>query len=192
MKQVGLVGYPVAHSFSPRMQQAAFDALGIEACYTLWETQPDKLTERMASLRSPDVFGANVTMPYKENVLTLVDECDQMVVRIGAINTIVNRNGRLFGYNTDAPGFVRALNEFDAYPFDCHGKRVLILGTGGAARAAAVGLLENGVAEVLLLGRSVEHLDNLLHHLGMLSTDMHGTTHIVGTLFGDPAASEFL
>jgi shikimate dehydrogenase len=192
VKQVGLIGYPVAHSFSPRMQQAAFDALGIEACYTLWEAQPDKLTARIASLRSPDVFGANVTIPYKESVVSLVDECDQAVVRIGALNTIVNRNDRLFGYNTDAPGFIRALNEFDAYPFDCHGKRVLILGTGGAARAAAVGLLENKVAEVMLLGRTGKHLANILHHLGMLSTDMHGTTHIVGTLFGDPAASEFL
>jgi shikimate dehydrogenase len=192
VKQVGLVGYPVAHSFSPRMQQAAFDAFGMEACYALWETQPDKLNERIALLRSPDVFGANVTMPYKENVVSLVDECDQVVVRIGAINTIVNRNGHLFGYNTDAPGFVRALNEFEAYPFDCHGKRVVILGTGGAARAAAVGLLENKVAELMLLGRTGKHLDNILHHLNMLSTKIYGTTHIVGTLFGDPAASEFL
>ena len=192
MKQVGLVGYPVAHSFSPRMQQAAFDALGIEACYALWETQPDKLTERIASLRSLNVFGANVTIPYKQNVVALVDECDPMVVRIGAINTIVNRNGRLFGYNTDAPGFVRALNEFEAYPFDCHGKRVVIMGTGGAARAAAVGLLENGVAEVMLLGRTREHLDNILHHLCMLSSNMYGKTHIAGILFGDPAASGFL
>ncbi len=192
MKQVGLVGYPVAHSFSPRMQQAAFDALGIEACYDLWETQPDRLSERIASLRSPDVFGANVTIPYKENVVSLVDECDPVVVRIGAINTIVNRNGRLFGYNTDAAGFIRALIEFDAYPFDCHGKRVVILGTGGAARAAAVGLLENGVAELMLLGRTGEHLDTILHHLCMLSASMFGTTRIVGTVFGDPAAIGFL
>jgi shikimate dehydrogenase len=192
VKQVGLVGYPVDHSFSPRMQQAAFDALGVQACYALWETQQDRLTERIASLRSPNVFGANVTIPYKENVVSLVDECDPAVVRIGAINTIVNRNGRLFGYNTDAPGFIRALIEFNAHPFDCHGKRVVILGTGGAARAAAVGLLENGVAEVMLLGRTEEHLENMLHHLCMLSSNLYGTTHIVGTLFGDPEASGFL
>jgi len=192
VKQVGLVGNPVAHSLSPRMQQAAFDAFGVEACYALWETQPDSLTERIASLRSPDVFGANITIPYKENVVSLVDEYDSGAARIGAINTIVNHDGRLCGYNTDAPGFIRALIEFDAFPFDCHGKRVVILGTGGAARAAAVGLLENGVAEVMLLGRTGEHLDNILHHLCMLADNMHVTTHIVGTLFGNPEASAFL
>jgi shikimate dehydrogenase len=192
VKQVGLVGYPVAHSLSPRMQKAAFDALGVEACYALWETQPDSLTERIASLRSPDVFGANITIPYKENVVSLVDEYDSGAARIGAINTIVNHDGRLCGYNTDAPGFIRALIEFDAFPFDCHEKRVVILGTGGAARAAAVGLLENGVAEVMLLGRTGVHLDNILHHLCMFSANMHATTKIVGTLFGDPEASGFL
>jgi shikimate dehydrogenase len=192
VKQVGLVGYPVAHSLSPRMQQAAFDALDIEACYALWETQPDRLAERIASLRSPEVLGANVTIPYKEVVVPLVDECDSGAARIGAINTIVNRNGRLFGYNTDAPGFMRALIEFDTYPFDCPGKRVVILGTGGVARAAAVALLENGVGEVMLLGRTKEHLTIMLRHLRTLSVKIHGTAHIVGALFGHPEASGYL
>ena len=110
----------------------------------LWETRPDKLAEKIASLRSPVMLGANVTIPYKEDVVPLVDECDPVAARIEAINTIVNRDGRLFGYNTDAPGFISALIGCKAYPFDCSGKRVLILGTGGAARAAAVGLLEKG------------------------------------------------
>jgi shikimate dehydrogenase len=192
VKQVGLVGYPVAHSLSPRMQQAAFDALNIEAGYVLWETRPDKLVEKIASLRSPTMLGANVTIPYKEDVVPLVDECDPVAARIGAINTIVNRDGRLFGYNTDAPGFIRALIEFDAYPFDCAGKKVVILGTGGAARAAAVALLENGVDEVALLGRTEAHLHNVLRHLDTLSVKIHGTTHIVGMLFGNPEANGFL
>jgi shikimate dehydrogenase len=192
VKQVGLVGYPVAHSLSPQMQQAAFDALGVKAIYTLWETQPDRLAERIGSLRSPEVLGANVTIPYKEDVVPLVDEFDSGAARIGAINTIVNRNGRLFGYNTDAPGFIRALIEFDAYPFDCPGKRVVILGTGGAARAAAVALLENGVGEVMLLGRTEEHLHIMLRHLRTLSVKIHGTAHIVGALFGHPEAKGYL
>jgi len=192
VKQVGLVGYPVTHSLSPRMQQAAFDALNIEAGYVLWETRSDKLAEKIASLRSPSMLGANVTIPYKEDVVPLVDECDPVAARIEAINTIVNRDGRLFGYNTDAPGFIRALIEFDAYPFDCAGKKVVILGTGGAARAAAVALLENGVGEVVLLGRTEAHLHNILRHLRTLSVKIHGTTHIVGMLFGYPEASGFL
>jgi shikimate dehydrogenase len=192
VKQVGLVGYPVAHSLSPQMQQAAFDALGVKAIYALWETQPDRLAERIVSLRSPEVLGANVTIPYKEDVVPLVDEFDSGVARIGAINTIVNRNGRLFGYNTDAPGFIRALIEFDTYPFDCPGKRVVILGTGGAARAAAVALLENGVGEVMLLGRTEEHLNIMLRHLRTLSVKIHGTAHIAGALFGHPEAKGYL
>src|SRR5205814_1665375 len=174
------------------MQQAAFDALHIEANYVLWETPQDELAEKIASLRSSTMLGANVTTPYKEDVVQLVDECDPFAARIGAINTIVNRGGRLFGYNTDAPGFVTALIECDAYTFDCAGKKVVILGTGGAARAAAVGLLEKGVGEVVLLGRTEAHLQNLLSHLYTLSAKFHKSTHIKGALFSDPAITKFL
>jgi shikimate dehydrogenase len=192
VKQVGLVGYPVSHSLSPIMQQAAFDALSIEANYVLWETPQDQLAEKIASLRSSAVLGANVTIPYKEKVVQFVDECDPFAARIGAINTIVNRGGRLFGYNTDAPGFITALIEFDAQPFDCAGKTVVILGTGGAARAAVMGLLEKGVGEVVLLGRTEAHLQNILHHLSTLLVKFHKTTRIHGALFGYPEVSEFL
>ncbi len=165
MKQVGLIGYPVSHSLSPQMQQAAFDALGIEARYVLWETQPGTLAQRIASLRSPGVLGANVTIPYKEDVVSLLDEYDAAAVKIGAVNTIVNRDGRLVGYNTDAAGFIRALTDFTGCAFDCHGKKAVILGTGGAARAAAVALLENGVGELALLGRTHGRVDALVNHL---------------------------
>ena len=190
MKHLGLIGYPVAHSLSPGMHRAAFDALGIEAHYALWETQPERLAKRIASLRFAEMWGANVTIPYKEHVVSLVDECDPLAARIGAVNTIVNRGGCLMGYNTDAPGFTWALAEFAA--FDCPGKRVVILGTGGAARAAAVGLLENGVGEVILLGRNEKHIYNLLHHLRTLTVQIHGTTRIYGALLGSPEASTFL
>ena len=170
MKQVGLIGYPVSHSLSPQMQQAAFDALGIEARYVLWETQPGTLAQRVASLRSPEMLGANVTIPYKEDVVPLLDEYDPVTVKIGAVNTIVNRGGRLVGYNTDAAGFIRALADFTGRAFDCHGKKVVILGTGGAARAAAVALLENGVGELALLGRTQRRVDALVNQLRALDS----------------------
>ena len=192
MKQVGLVGYPVSHSLSPIMQQAAFDVLHLEARYVLWETPQDQLAEKIASLRSHAVLGANVTIPYKEKVVQLVDECDPFAARIGAINTIVNRAGRLFGYNTDAPGFIKALTEYDAYPFHCAGKKVVILGTGGAARAVAVGLIERGVGQVVLLGRTESHLQNMLRRLSILCVKNHSTTHIKGALFDYPEVTEFL
>ena len=190
MKQVGLIGDPVSHSLSPLMQQAAFDEFHIEANYVLWETHRDQLTDKIASLRSPAILGANVTIPYKEDVMPLVDVCDPYAARIGAINTIVNRGGRLFGYNTDAPGFIMALIECIA--FHCVGKKVVILGTGGAARAAAVGLLEKEVGEVVLLGRNESHLQNLLRHLYSVSVKYHKTTHIKGVLFGDSEVTESL
>src|SRR2546421_5886025 len=91
--RVGLIGNPVAHSYSPRFHQAAFDALGIPARYELWQTPANELVARVASLRSPGYLGANVTIPYKGAVLPLVDVVDPLAARIEAVNTIVNRNG---------------------------------------------------------------------------------------------------
>jgi shikimate dehydrogenase len=192
LKSVGLIGYPVSHSLSPLMQQAAFDAMNVEAEYVLWETRQDHLAGKIASLRSPAILGANVTIPYKEEVLQWIDECDSLVTRIGAINTIVNRDSRLIGYNTDAPGFISTLCEAGPYPFDCDGKKVVILGTGGAARAACVGLLEKGVGEVVLLGRNEAQLQKILRHLNTLAVKIHSTSHVVGALFSDSDVTEFL
>lgn len=192
MKQVGLIGYPVSHSLSPLMQQAAFDALHVEANYVLWETPQEQLVDKIASLRSSTMLGANVTIPYKEAVLPLVDECNPFAARIGAVNTIVNRGGRLFGYNTDAQGFITALLEFDGYPFECSRKKAVIIGTGGAARAAATGLLENDVSEIILLGRTESHLQNILHHVNAVSVQYYQNISIKGALLGDPQVSEFL
>ncbi len=189
MKQVGLIGYPVSHSLSPQMQQAAFDALGIEARYVLWETQPGTLAQRIASLRSPGVLGANVTIPYKEDVVSLLDEYDAAAVKIGAVNTIVNRDGRLVGYNTDAAGFIRALTDFTGCAFDCHGKKAVILGTGGAARAAAVALLENGVGKLALLGRTYGRVDALVNHLRAMDS---GNKRVSGASLGGAEANRFL
>ena len=189
MKQVGLIGYPVSHSLSPQMQQAAFDALGIEARYVLWETQPGTLAQRIASLRSPGVLGANVTIPYKEDVVSLLDEYDAAAIKIGAVNTIVNRDGRLVGYNTDAAGFIRALTDFTGCAFDCHGKKAVILGTGGAARAAAVALLENGVGELALLGRTHRRVDALVNHLRAMDS---GNKRVSGASLGGAEANRFL
>jgi shikimate dehydrogenase len=190
VKQVGLIGYPVSHSLSPLMQQVAFDELHFEANYVLWETPQDQLAEKIASLRSSAILGANVSIPYKEDVVQLVDECDPYATRIGAINTIVNRGGRLFGYNTDASGFIMALIEFNA--FQCVGEKVVILGTGGAARAAAVGLLEKGVGEMVLLGRTEARLQNIQRHLSIISVELDNTTLIKGALFSDPSITRFL
>lgn len=176
MKYAGLIGYPVAHSLSPRMHNAAFDSLGVNARYLLWETPADDLEKRVQSLRTPEMFGANVTIPYKETVLRWLDELDPRAARIGAVNTIVNRRGRLVGYNTDAPGFLRALQERTGPAFDLREKQVILLGNGGAARGAAIALLDSHVSALTILGRDHEHIEMLLAHLRQYNegSQLHG------------------
>ena len=187
MQHVGLIGFPVAHSLSPRMQQAAFDACGIAAHYALWETAPADLPARIAGLRAPEMLGANVTIPHKTAALALIDDCDPLAASVGAINTIVNRAGRLIGYNTDVGGMMQALAANREHPFQSQGKRAVLLGTGGAARAAAFGLLEGDVAELMVLGRNEAHLHSFVAQLG----EAHQTA-LSGALLESAAANQFL
>jgi shikimate dehydrogenase len=150
MSQVWLIGRPVAHSLSPAMHNAAFAKLGLPHRYELKETTDDQLAATLDRIRrDDDVLGANVTIPFKESVLRLLDEVEDTARRIGAVNTIVSRGGRLIGHNTDKYGFEKALEmQPPRAPwhsgFPLTGDRVLILGAGGAARACALALLERG------------------------------------------------
>jgi shikimate dehydrogenase len=163
VRHAGIIGYPLRHSVSPAMQQAAFDALGIAARYERWETPPERLAERVAGLRAADVLGANVTVPHKEAVLSLLDELEPAAGRIGAINTIVNAGGRLTGHNTDTIGFLRALREDGR--FDPKGCRALLLGAGGAARAVAFSLADAGATHIAIANRTPERARALVADL---------------------------
>ena len=159
---VGLIGDPVAHSFSPLMQQAAFDALGINAHYELWHTPAPALLERVRSLCEDTYLGANVTIPHKEAVLSLMDKVDPLATRIGAVNTIVHHDGYLYGYNTDAPGLLHALREHDIGgtrddgTVSLQGYNAVLLGAGGAARGAAFALAGAHVEQLTIVNRSLE------------------------------------
>jgi shikimate dehydrogenase len=192
MKYAGLIGNPVAHSLSPRMQQAAFDAAGLEARYVLWETAPADLPARIASLRAPEILGANVTIPYKVDALALVDDYDPLAARVGAINTIVNREGYLLGSNTDVYGFMQALMNRPGRPFRSQGRIAAIMGTGGAARAAAVGLLGSGIAELMVLGRTERHLATFFQQLQNLAAALPCPAQLYAALLGSPEAGSFL
>ncbi len=137
MKLLYLLGHPVAHSLSPAMQNAALRALGLDYEYRLLPVPPEGLVEKVAELRDGDVAGFNVTIPHKVVIIPLLDELDETASTVGAVNTVVNRDGRLKGYNTDRLASTRALR--GAYG-DLAGCRVAILGAGGAARAVASGL----------------------------------------------------
>jgi shikimate dehydrogenase len=148
VKRVGLIGYPLGHSISPALHQAAFAAVGIEGRYEIWETPPEALADRVDALRSEDVLGANVTIPHKEAVIELLDQTTDLAAESGAVNTIVNRAGRLSGHNTDVIGFARALRQ-DA-GFDARGARAAVLGAGGAGRAVALALLQAGASLIFV------------------------------------------
>lgn len=142
MKLAGVIGDPVGHSLSPTFQGAAFRAAGIDARYEAWPTPLAALPGRIESLRGTDVLGANVTIPHKEVVLPLLDELDRSAALVGAVNTIVNHEGRLVGHNTDGAGFVEALRHEAS--FAPEGQPVLLLGAGGAARGIAFALAVAG------------------------------------------------
>jgi shikimate dehydrogenase len=134
----GLLGQPVAHSLSPAMHNAAFRELGLNALYVAFPVVD--LAGAVAGLRGLQIGGVSVTIPFKEEIIPLLDELESQAARIGAVNTVVNRDRRLVGYNTDWQGALQALEE----KTEITGTRFLILGAGGAARAIAFGIQEKG------------------------------------------------
>jgi shikimate dehydrogenase len=167
----GVIGYPLKASLSPVFQQAAFDHLGIDVIYEAWPTPPDGLQTRISGLRAPSVVGANVTIPHKQAVIPMMDELDPLVGRIGAVNTIVNRDGKLHAHNTDGAGFLKGLTERAG--FDAAGARAIIAGAGGSARAVAVALTDGGAASVTVINRTYVRAVELVESLRALavSTD---------------------
>lgn len=163
MQYLGVITDPNKQSTSPAFQQAAIDALDLGLTYERWPTEPSGLGTRITGLRAPSVLGANVTIPHKENAMPMMDELDPLAVRVGALNTIINREGRLFGYNTDVEGFLRALT--DDAEFEPRGKSVAIAGAGGASRAVVVALVEAGAASVVVLNRTEARARRLVEDL---------------------------
>lgn len=162
--RLGVVGDPVAHSLSPQMQNAALEHSGLEARYARFQISPNDLKEALQLLRGLDFVGLNLTVPHKLAGLALVDEIDEPARRIGAINTIIFRDGRSLGYNTDGPGFVRALRE--DFSVDLRDLRVLLLGAGGGAgRALAWQCALENCERLVLVSRAVEKAQALARDL---------------------------
>jgi len=149
---LGVIGHPVAHSLSPAMHAAALRALRVDGVYTAIDVPPAFLRPVVRALMLAGVEGLNVTVPLKERALHLADQLDPAARAIGAVNTLVIRRGKLLGYNTDAEGFRRALIEDTGA--DLRGGRVLLLGAGGAARAAAWALAGMGVQTLWIMNRT--------------------------------------
>ncbi len=160
---VGLIGWPVAHSGSPAMHNAAFAALKLNWSYVPLPVRPEALPAAVAGLAALGFRGANVTVPHKEGVIPLLDSLSPEAEAIGAVNTIVvEDDGRLVGHNTDAPGFIAALRRGGFSP---EGKTAVVVGAGGAARAVVHGLLAAGVDRIVLLNRSLDRAEGLVADL---------------------------
>ena len=147
-KIVGIIGYPIGHSISPAMHNAAYKNLGLDYEYVPFEVQPEDLKEALQGLRALHIVGFNVTIPHKETIVPLLDEVTKLATLIGAVNTVENQEGRLVGYNTDGPGFIDSLIEDSN--FEPKGKRAVVLGAGGASRAVSIMLAESGVASLTI------------------------------------------
>ncbi len=163
--RVGVIGDPVAHSLSPALHQPSLDALGIPARYERWHTSADALPERVASLRAADALGASVTVPHKLAVMPLLDEIALLARDAGAVNTVVNRDGRLIGENTDVHGFAASLREsWGDTAFAA--ATALVLGAGGAALAVVLALHGLGVPAITVANRSEARARRLAADLG--------------------------
>ena len=169
---IGLIGYPLKHSVSPYFQQAALDYYGLDIRYEAWETTPAKLLGIVKNLKEPQNLGANVTVPYKQTVLPLLDGVDDLASSIGAVNTIVKKEDKLVGSNTDAYGFIEALDK--ERHFDPGGKNVVMLGAGGVARAVSFALLQRKIATLAITDGVFERAsvlaDDLVGHSGDASS----------------------
>lgn len=165
----GIIGWPVTHSLSPAMHNAAFAALGLDMAYVPLPVAPQGVAPAVGGLRALGFRGANVTMPHKAAVLPLLDHVADDALRIAAVNTIVVDDDALRGYNTDVDGFVAALRDVVAEPLD--GACGLVLGAGGAARAAVLGLLRLGVRRCLVVNRTVAHAEELVRLLQPLAEE---------------------
>lgn len=156
---LGIIGYPIGHSISPVFQQAALYDLKVDAEYQAYEVSPGDVGGFVDSLRSESVYGINVTVPHKEAVMPFLDEIDDWASEAGAVNTIVNRNGHLAGYNTDGYGFLRALRESGG--LEPARKNALILGAGGSARGVVQALLRADIASLAIANRTLARAQSL-------------------------------
>ncbi len=169
-KRIVLIGHPVAHSFSGAMQQAALVAAGIDARYELWDRRAIDPPAAIAELRGEDFLGANVTIPHKERVATLVDRLSEEAQATGAVNTVTRDGKKLVGHNTDVPAFKVALDKLvgrQKMP-----RHAVVLGAGGAARAVVWSLISEGFQRVVIFNRHLHRAESMVKHFSRSAAHM--------------------
>jgi len=162
-KLTGIIGNPLEHSVSPQMHNAAYEKLGLNYCYVPILVKKRDLEQVLDGIRMIGFVGVNVTLPYKEAVITHLDEVTKNARVIGAVNVILNQEGRLVGYNTDGPGFIDSLRE-DA-GLSVKGKNVVVLGAGGGAKAVTMMLAEEKVKTMVVADLDHEKAQTLCEYI---------------------------
>jgi len=160
-----VIGHPIAHSRSPLIHGTWLKAHGIDGSYEAIEVTPEALPQFVAQVRAGAFAGGNVTIPHKEAVFALCDEVDPLARRIGAVNTLVARNGRVWGTNTDYLGFMGNLDQ-EAPGWDDGLAEAIVIGAGGAARAVLVALAERGLKRIAILNRTADKAKSLAAEMG--------------------------
>ncbi|MDI6756665.1 MAG: shikimate dehydrogenase [Endomicrobiia bacterium] len=190
---VGIFGKPVGHTLSPSMQNAAFEAAGLDWHYTAFEVEPSELGRAATAIKKYGLAGVNVTVPHKEKIIEFLDGSDDFAGEIGAVNTIANAGGRLIGHNTDACGFLSSLDDEGFAP---EGKIALIIGAGGASHAVAAALKSRGAGDIFVFDIVAEKARRLAEKLGVkavgstaeaVGTDLIVNASPVGMKEGDPS-----
>lgn len=162
-KYIGLLGYPLGHSISPVMQNAAFESKNINNLYIPVEVKKEDLADVVKAMSKMNFAGFNVTIPYKIEVMNYLDEIDDLAKSIGAVNTVVIKDGKLKGYNTDGIGFLRSLE--GELSLSVTGKNIFILGSGGAARAISMTLAMNKANRLYICNRTFERAEGLVRDI---------------------------
>jgi shikimate dehydrogenase len=173
---LGLIGAPIAHSASPAMHEAAGEALGLRCRYHLIEVagaSADRLRTMLEGVRTLTFSGVNVTYPYKVAVVPLLDELDPSAGKVGAVNCVAVRDGRLIGFNTDCSGFKRGVRREIG---DVAGQTIALIGAGGVGKAIGVALTESGVGRLNIVDRDAARAVELAAAL-----NAHGATHVCAT-----------
>ena len=169
-KEIGIIGYPLGHTMSPTIHESAFNKLGLDMKFNIWETKPENLEQAIHKLRNNNILGSCVTLPHKFEVMNFLDELDETAVEMKAVNWIVNDDGKLVGHNTDWEGFTKSL---DFINYNIQNKISLILGAGGSAKAVCMSLIKGESKKIYIYNRTKANSTNLVGNFSKYKNRIH-------------------
>jgi len=169
MKQIGILGYPLGHTLSPKIHEAGFKELNLDIEFNVWEVIPSNLEKKIEELRNPNILGFCVTLPHKNSIISFIEEIDDSAKEMNAVNWVVNSEGRLKGYNTDWIGFKESLTY---YGKQITNKDCLVLGAGGSAKAICMALINEKANSIYIYNRTKKNAKDLVSNFHKVGKDI--------------------